>query len=228
MAPGGRRSASESPIRPFYRPVGEAGEATPEPGPVFATLRPAALEPYRPVRQGAPGDVWTPSLNLVGGAGNNTLRDLSDSTYARMDFLPYPDGFPGSVEATFDTSALGWEPIFAQLTVRIRSLTNPGVATDKKLLCAWNVMNPAETVYHASVGQEGGNYNNFIPAGSWVEVASNQWATGGTGGAARSVPTAAEVAAGVKVYLYAFNPNEAGTPGQVDVADVWLTLEGVS
>lgn len=48
MAPGGRRSASESPIRPFWRPVGEAGDPAPPPLPEFpqqfATMHGAQLQ----------------------------------------------------------------------------------------------------------------------------------------------------------------------------------------
>lgn len=221
MAPGGRKSASESPVRPFWRPIGETGEpAAPEPGPVSVLLRPTvvALDPAS-----------TPPLTLSGGAGNNTLRDQSDSSYARMawDGDGVANGATtGAVLATFQTASIGWEPTQATLTCRGRALAN--TVTDARGTLGWRFTNPADiAVYAYSIGFN--PESRWIPGSGWADMPSDLWwPVGGSVPYRRSLPTAADVAAGMKLHIYPAGPYGFTGSLQLDVADVWLLLEGVA
>ena len=215
MAPGGRRSASESPVRPFYRPVGEAGDAPA--GPVSVTLRPVLLEGFIP-SFAAGGGAHSATLTLVGGAGNGTLADSSDGTYARMTAYKKA-AYVGSVKATFETPTLGWEPSAATLTCRVRALvdTHPGPPADPGALY-WEFKSPTGEMYAKSSDYPPNT--RWFPGGSgaWMNMPSDSWMT--------QFPPASDVAAGVSVFICAYADAFTESHLQLDVSDVWLLLEG--
>ena len=216
MAPGGRMW-SESPIRRPYPRVRQAGEASTV-GTVV--LRPVLLEGYIPPGAFSPGSSAT--LNLVGGAGNSTMRDQSDATYARM--TAELNLYIGSVKATFETASLDWEPRFATFTWRVRALVNdhpsapPGTGY-------WEFTSATGTAY--ANADQFPPASRWVPGSEWVDMASDQWQTHGVGGPpllAQRVPSAADVAAGVVVRSRAAAWEFDVSFLQLDVADMWLTL----
>ena len=186
--------------------IGDAGEEPPEP--------PEPLDPYlRPIS--------ISGGTLIGGAGNNTLRDQSDDTYARLNRTPHS----GAFTATFETRTLGYTPIQATLHVRARSLepvpnfyyvvwlmsgyagfgvlpyTNPawggGLPLTSQTGTNWHVMSS--------------NWRDDYPEPGYVVPSAGAVAAGGL---TVSFDAAASVA----------SPGEVGTTFQIDIADVWLDL----
>jgi hypothetical protein len=229
---------SESPVRRPYPRVRQAGAEPPPPPETSIILRPAVLVEGWAEQDPTGGAVWTEEpyeIVVIGGAGNNTLRDLSDGTYVRTFGVHEHVEVPLSsntvytgVRATFETAVLGFTPVYATLTVRARGTYTPALDIYRPGL-EWRLLPPGAewptranpdppdlaSVYDFSPG-----YVRWQPGADWTNLASDRWVTG-TG---RTVPTVEEVAAGLRLTLNAYWPYDGNS--QVEFADVWLLLEG--
>lgn len=92
MAPGGRRSAAESPVRPFWRPVGEAGDDEVEAlacGPVVwrdsITSTSAHFLYIRDIGEGEPPDTdWAVGCGGLGSEHFTITGSVTGATYVNF------------------------------------------------------------------------------------------------------------------------------------------------
>lgn len=211
MAPGGRL-ASESPV---VRPVGTVSAGKPI---GCYTVKPSAITYYDADHQPV----------YVGGGGQNTLKDGSDSTYVQVGVdrvaYPYSKTYYPAV-ATFEALALPEGFVVSSLSVSIRGrLTQAGNV--------WLTYDVANGIVPAGTWTP--HYTNgawFNDAGfsalpineswqTWTDTLDpdNIWYSG-------TLPSAADIEAGVVQIYFAAGTNypEEGLRW-VDVAEVSLTV----
>lgn len=202
MAPGGLLQ-SERPVRRAEgstRPprVGGGGAAG-------LILRPDTITDYddQPV-------------SYQGGGGQSTLQDQSDATFLRLDYILTPSAdFLGTPVATFAARACGWASVdYVTLTVRARSLSNPGGNA-----IAWNLAGNIPATYSPYYSDDAYMAAPWVPGASWANYSF------GWDNTYDPLPSPAAIAAGA-IQLFVGPSITTTDEMQLDIADVWLTVTG--
>lgn len=154
----------------------------------------------------------------VGGGGQNTLKDESDSTYLTLDYDSGTGEF-GAAVATLEATALPGSTITAAtLTFRVRTSTAARFSSDVAL----DIL--------------GGNtYDPFIltctedPASGWTDYTYSATSATDFGTDANwyMLPTVAMLEAGT-VEMILNCANTGGGSESLDVSDIWMTVSGTA
>lgn len=171
----------------------------------FISIRPNAI---------AAALEWDLPLNLVGGAGQNTLNDSTyPETYVRTSYSLDPGSFESAV-ATFPSTNVGdgWTLVACELSINARATSNPGILNGLSFDVAGDILggNTYTPYYY---------YDLYVPD-STFQTRTFRWANSG----GDALPSDAAVENGEIQILFGPFITVGGTEMIVDVNTIILTL----